>query len=114
MPESTQAAALLLAAVLAGFAGMGWLALAMPTHAQQVWGHAPSARRARIMRVAGALGVASSLAFCLGADHASMAVLVWLMTLSGSALLVAMLLSSRPRLLRVLAPWECARWGTAR
>ena len=109
MPEPTHAATLLLVAMLAGFAGMAWLALAMPTHAEQVWGRALAARPAQFMRVAGTLGVASSLAFCLKADHASMAALVWLMTLSGSALLVAMLLSSRPRLLRLLAPWVAAR-----
>jgi hypothetical protein len=114
MPEPAHAAALLLVAVLSGFAGMAWLALAMPAHAEQVWGHALEFRHARIMRVAGALGIASSLAFCLRADHASMAVLVWLMTLSGSALLVAMLLSGHPRLLRLLAPWVRTRWRPAR
>ncbi len=114
MPESTHAAALLLVAILAGFAGMAWLALAMPAHAQQVWGRVLPAQHVRVMRVAGTCGLAASLLFCLMADHASMAVLVWLMTLSGSALLVAMLLSSRPRLLRMLAPWVGARRGAAR
>ncbi|MGY1408936.1 DUF3325 domain-containing protein [Luteimonas sp. A611] len=114
MPEPTHAAALLLAAMLAGFAGMGWLALAMPAHAAQVWGRALDVRHAQLLRVAGAIGAASSLALCLKADHASMAVLVWLMTLSGSALLVAMLLSSRPRLLRLLAPWVDARSSAVR
>lgn len=114
MPEPAHAAALLLVAVLSGFAGMAWLALAMPAHAEQVWGQTLALRHARIMRMAGALGIASSLAFCLGADHASMAVLVWLMTLSGSALLVAMLLSGQPRLLRLLAPWVRTRWRPAR
>ena len=46
-----------------------------------------------------------ALALCLRADHASMAVLVWVMTLSGAALLVAFLLAARPRWLRLLAPW---------
>lgn len=109
MPETTHAAGLLLAALLAGFAGMGWLSLAMPAHAAQVWARALPVRQAQSLRAAGAIGVVASLVLCLLADHASMAVLVWLMTLSGSALLVAMLLSARPRLLRVLAPWVAVR-----
>ncbi|MGJ4802320.1 DUF3325 domain-containing protein [Luteimonas sp. SDU82] len=100
MPESL----LLMAATFAAFAAMGWLALTLPAHAVQVWGRPLPAGHARSLRVAGAIGIVASLALCLLADHASMAVLVWLMTLSGSALLVAMLLSSRPRWLRVLAP----------
>jgi len=114
MPELTHAAALLLASMLAGFVGMAWLALAMPAHAQQVWGRALDLGHIRLMRAAGALGVASSLALCLKADHATMAVLVWLMTLSASAVLVAMLLSSRPRLLRMLAPWVGVRRSPVR
>ena len=50
-----------------------------------------------------AIGVA--LVFCLAVDHATMAVLVWVMALSGAALLVAFTLSSQPQRLRVLAPW---------
>jgi len=93
------------AALLACMAGMGWLALAMPAHAQQVWGRAVAPATARVLRVLGTLGLLASLALCLAVDHASMAVLVWVMALAGSALLVAFSLSWRARWLRVLAPW---------
>lgn len=105
MPEHGSAAWLLLAALLASIAGMGWLALSMQVHARQAWGDVPAAMTLRVLRWMGAAGIAVALALCLRADHASMAVLVWVMTLSGAALLNAFLLASRPRWLRLLAPW---------
>lgn len=105
MPEAGHASALLGAALLACVAGMGWLALAMPVHAQQVWGRAVAPATVRMLRILGAIGLLASLVLCLMADHASMAVLVWVMTLAGSALLVAFVLSWRARWLRALAPW---------
>ncbi|HEX7770475.1 MAG TPA: DUF3325 domain-containing protein [Dokdonella sp.] len=105
MLEQVPAGVLLLAALLANIAGMGWLALAMPVHAAQVWGTAPASVTLRLLRSLGAIGIVVALALCLRADHASMAVLVWVMTLSGAALLVAFLLAARPRWLRLLAPW---------
>ncbi|MFT3778407.1 MAG: DUF3325 domain-containing protein [Ottowia sp.] len=95
-------AALLAAALLACTLGMGWLALAMQAHWAQVWPGVPLARPGRL-RVLGALALAASLALCLAADHASMAVLVWVMALAASALGVAMVLTWRPRWLRGLA-----------
>ncbi|UOV03648.1 DUF3325 domain-containing protein [Pseudoxanthomonas sp. F37] len=112
MPESATAALLLLAALSASVAGMGWLALSMPVHAQQA-GMAPlspAARRA--LRIAGAVALLVALAFCLAVDHATMASLVWVMGLTAAAVGVAMTLAWRPRWLRVLVPW--ARWRTAR
>ncbi|AKC85628.1 DUF3325 domain-containing protein [Pseudoxanthomonas suwonensis] len=108
MPESVHAAWLLGGALLACTAGVGWLALAMPGHAQQVWGAPVPRATARILRVLGALGLAASLALCLAADHASMAVLVWAMALAAAALTVAFALAWRPHWLRVLAPWRQA------
>jgi hypothetical protein len=104
MPEPALAVALLLAEMLACVAGMGWLALAMPAHAQQVW-EAASPARARQLRVLGALALAFALGLCLAVDHASMAVLVWVMSLVAAALLVAFTLTWRARWLRALAPW---------
>jgi hypothetical protein len=109
MPESVRAAWPLAAALLAGVAGMGWLALAMPAHAQQVWGRAVSPATVRVLRVLGALGLVASLGLCLVVDHASMAVLVWVMALAASALAVAFTLSWRARWLGVLAPWVRGR-----
>lgn len=105
MPEHASAGWALLAALLASIAGMGWLALSMPVHAAQAWGRAPDTAAMRLLRAMGSAGVVIALALCLRADHASMAVLVWVMALSGAALLVAFLLASRPHWLRWLAPW---------
>lgn len=105
MPDATFASWLLALALLACIAGMGWLALSMQVHALQVWGTIPSRATTRILRVLGALGLAIALSLCLMADHASMAVLVWVMTLASAALLTAFTLTWRARWLQVLAPW---------
>jgi hypothetical protein len=105
MPESALAAWLLLAAVACAFAGMAWLALSMPVHAQQAWGRTPTVAGLRRLRAAGAIAIVGALMLCLRVDHATIAVLVWLMALSGAALAVAMLLSARPRWMRCVAPW---------
>ena len=98
-------ALLLGAAVLAALAGMGWLALAMDVHWEQACGAAaqPPAR-VRLLRVLGMLALAASLGLCLAVDHASMAALVWVMSLAAAALAVAMALSWRPHWLRLLVP----------
>ena len=93
------------AALTTALAGMGWLALSMPVHAAQAWGRAPAAAALRVLRGLGAAAIVLALLLCLRADHASMAVLVWVMALAGAALLVAFLLAARPRWLRLLAPW---------
>lgn len=94
---------LLCAAAAACLLGMAWLALGMDVHWAQVHGEAarhPSAR----LRFGGSAALALSLALCLAADHATMAVLVWFMLLAGSAAGVAMALSARPHWLRALWP----------
>lgn len=96
---------ILLSAVLCSVASMGWLALAMPVHAAQVWGGVPKLAALLWLRWLGAAGIVVALALCLFADHASMAVLVWAMALSGAALLIAFLLAWHPGCLRLLAPW---------
>lgn len=105
MSETMFAACLRSAALLSSAAGMGWLALSMQAHAQQVWGGMPTSMTSRVLRWIGIAGLAAALGLCLMADHASMAVLVWIMSLTGGSLLVAFTLSWRPRWLRVLAPW---------
>ena len=100
-------ALLLAAAVLAATAGMGWLALAMDVHWEQVRGADPLApSTARLLRALGALGLAASLALCLAVDHASMASLVWVMALAAAALAVAFTLTWRPRWLGPLVAWR--------
>lgn len=99
MPEGL----LLSLAVVVNIAGMGWLALAMEVHWAQVHGPAPAPHRTVAwLRVRGAAGLAGSLWLCLQVDHASMAVLVWCMTLAGAALAIAFTLTWRARWLRVL------------
>lgn len=105
MPDAITAACLLSAALLASVAGMGWLALSMQAHAQQVLGGVASPRAARTLRWMGACALAVALGLCLAVDHASMAALVWVMALTGASLLVAFTLAWRPHWLRVLAPW---------
>jgi hypothetical protein len=97
---------LLTAAAVCSIAGMGWLAVAMKAHWTQVRGSQPLAERAAVtLRVLGALALAAALVLCLWANHASMAALVYVMTLTASALLVAFTLAFRPRLLSVLVAW---------
>lgn len=96
----------LAAAAAMALAGMGWLALGMEVH----WGqamHQPAEAATgtrRLLRRLGAAALAASLLACLKADRPSMAVLVWVMLLAGSALVIAMLLARRPRLLALAWP----------
>lgn len=109
MPEAWTQALLLAGALLSGLLGFAWLALAMETHWCQVRGEEPfSPRLQRVLRLLGALALAASLLLCLRADHATMAVLVWVMTMAASALAVAFTLSWRPRWLAPLLVWSHA------
>ena len=97
---------MLAGALAANLAGLAWLALAMDTHWQQVRGDTmPPRRTAVALRVLGTLALLASLLLCLRADHASMAALVWIMALAGAALVVALTLAWRPRLLGLLVAW---------
>lgn len=97
---------LLIAAAL-NLAGMAWLALSMDVHwGQAMHGNAQAAAGTRRgLRLMGAAALSLSALACLQADRPSMAVLVWVMLLAGSALSVAMLLAYRPRWLRWC--WPC-------
>lgn len=93
-------------ALIASVAGMGWLALAMETHWEQVRGSDPlSLRITTQLRCMGAAGLFTSLFFCLKVDHASMAALVWVMTLALAAIGTAFTLTWRPHWLRILVFW---------
>lgn len=97
--------ALLLAIALAlSLTGMASLALTMETHWAQVCEDRPQSPAAMLrLRVVGSASLAAALVPCLIVDHASMAVLVWVMTMAASALAVAFTLTWQPRWLRVLA-----------
>ncbi|MBC3917132.1 DUF3325 domain-containing protein [Undibacterium sp. CY18W] len=99
-------ALLLFAALAANVAGMGWLALAMEVHWEQVRGTSPQpARLVNRLRWLGAAGLGTSLLLCLRVDHASMASLVWVMALAVAAVSIAFTLTWRPRWLRALVIW---------
>ena len=98
-------ALLLLAALLSNLAGLVWLALALDAHWKQV--HGSRRREAKTILALRALGVAAlilSLLLCLRVDHASMASLVWIMSLAAAALMVALTLAWRPRWLSAFFP----------
>lgn len=98
----------LILAALAALAGMGWFALSLDNHWLQVMTQdAQQMRRRNLgLRMLGASSLVAALLFCLFADHASMAVLVWVMLLAASAVTTAMILTWQPQWLRVLAlPW---------
>ena len=99
-------ALLLTLALLCSAGGIAWLALAMEAHWQQVRGTAagPARRTAIGLRVLGGAALIVSFGACLLADHATMAVLVWVMSLAASALLVALTLAWQPRWLAWLTP----------
>lgn len=100
---------LLMAAALS-LSGMAWLALAMDVHWAQVM-HQPAEAAAdtrQVRRVLGAVALPLSLLACLMADRPSMAVLVWVMLLAGSAATVAMLLARCATVLRVMLPMSSA------
>lgn len=94
---------LLALALLCSAAGLGWLALAMETHWKQVHtAPVPGRGRTLLLRVLGCVALLVSLGLCLRVDHPTMAALVWIMTLALSALMIALVLALRPRLLRLL------------
>lgn len=102
MPETLRH----LAALFACFCGMGWFALALPPHWQQVrGGPAQPATTIHALRVRGALALLLSLLICLWVDHASMAALVWVMSLGVSTVVVALALAWRPTWLAWLVMW---------
>lgn len=96
----------LIAALLSASVGMGWLALAMDVHWKQVCGsRVLSHRRVIVLRTLAVAALLSSLIFCLLADTATMAALVWMMALAIASVFVAYLLSWRPRALAPLVLW---------
>jgi len=78
---------LLLAALLACVAGMGWLALSMDVHWAQVRGAAP--QPPALIKTLRAMGAA----------------LIWCMALAGSVLTVALTLTWRASVLGMLVFW---------
>jgi hypothetical protein len=59
----------------------------------------------RFLRALGVAAFVGSFLLCLSADHPSIAVLVWVMSLAAASLAVASTLTWRARLLALLVPW---------
>ena len=97
--------ALLFAAIVICICGMAWFALSLDAHWRQLRSGSPSLALVRQLRLLGWISMGVSLLLCLSADHASMASLVWVMTVAASALIVAFTLTWRPQLLSPLIAW---------
>jgi len=93
---------LLCAAFACAASGMAFCALAMKVHWQQVRGGAPGPSAVRRLRLRAVAALVGSFALCVLADHISMAVLVWVMMLTVSSVLCALVLAYRPQSLRFL------------
>lgn len=98
MPETFY----LTAAALLSLVGMAWLALSMDVHWAQVKQIplADSQPPRTVLKLLGYLALVVSLVVCLVADRPSIAALVWIMLMVGSAVAVAFILAHRPRLLK--------------
>jgi Protein of unknown function (DUF3325) len=97
-------AMLLAVGYVACVAGFAWLALGMEPHWQQVQGARQLSQRGRVaLRTLGVLGLVGGGLACARADHASMAMLVWVLMLTAAALTVTFVLSGWPAALRPFA-----------
>lgn len=94
----------LIAAAIVALAGMSWLALTLQTHRKQVFPSELQQIATRRLKVLGWSLLLLSAVFCSQADHPSMAILVWVMLQAVAAMMVAMMLSRRPAMLRLLCP----------
>jgi hypothetical protein len=102
MPEALY----LTVAALLSMVGMAWLALSMDVHWAQVKQIplAESRPPRGLLKVLGYAALFVSLVVCLVADRPSIAALVWIMLMVGSAVAVAFALANRPGLLKVIWP----------
>ncbi|GAA5787390.1 DUF3325 domain-containing protein [Chitiniphilus shinanonensis] len=84
-----------LAALFASYAAFSALCLGMDGHHREVFGRAPSPRRAQWLRGAGWLLLAAS--FALAVTGGPQGVVTWVGMLTASALALVLLLSYHPR-----------------
>lgn len=95
----------LMAAAVFCVCGLALLALAMENHWRQVRSDQLLISTARKLKGLGSSALLISLVFCLAADHASMASLVWIMLLAVSSTVVALTFSWYPQVLSLLVAW---------
>lgn len=95
-----------LLALAFGVGGMALLALAQKARWNQLLAPKPySNSKARWIRAVGSGALGTALVLCLRTESTPIAVLVWLMGLTGSALIVAFVLAYQPRWLTWLTAW---------
>lgn len=85
------------------FLAMVWFSMAMQLNCKQVFGR-DSKPKSMSLRSLAVLALMVSGLCCLQADHASMAILVWMMFVIVSAFSTGMLLSYRRAVVRILTP----------
>ncbi|MEM0929347.1 MAG: DUF3325 family protein [Pseudomonadota bacterium] len=95
--------ALLAAAVVLSIGGCVLLALSQPRNMRRVSISDTGVTTPAWFRVVGWCGVVLSCAPLFARDGASFAMLLWPLTLAGSAVFVAMVLAFKPSLLRLLS-----------
>jgi len=93
----------MLLALLLCYAGFSALCLSMPRHHDELLGNKPSARRARVLKLAGWLLLGLSLWAAVAAHGWSFGLVDWFAVLMLSALALVLLLPYRPRLALALA-----------
>lgn len=93
----------LLLAGICSLIGIVWLALSLPSHAQQARRGAtlPTGRQYRLRQYRGGVALVLAGVACLQADHPGMALLVWIMLQVLAALSVSSVLAWRPRVLKL-------------
>ncbi|MDC8783827.1 DUF3325 domain-containing protein [Roseateles koreensis] len=99
---------IIFAALWCSLAGAVWLAASLDVHWQQIRGAESTAigrKQVSALRLLGITAWFGSLLLCCGADHLSMAVLVWVMSISTASCAIAFILAWRPRALRCMVPW---------
>ncbi|MDQ9172392.1 DUF3325 domain-containing protein [Oxalobacteraceae bacterium R-40] len=96
---------ILAAAAACALTGFAWLALAMEEHWTQVFSKPPpSPTPQAVLRALGLTGLAASGALCFVADRPSMAILVWILFMAVGSISIALMLTWKPALLRLVFP----------
>lgn len=84
-------------ALAAAYCGLTGLSLAMNRHHQDVFGQAPSALRARLLRAGGWVSLALSLAACLFQQGWAFGSVLWVGLLAAAGYALVLLHTYRPR-----------------
>ncbi|ARU59484.1 hypothetical protein OLMES_5504 [Oleiphilus messinensis] len=96
----------LLFAIVFSLTSMAWFALSINSHWKQVFGNTCSNAHALRIRSVGMGLLLLSAICCFKADHPTMAILVWIMLIPTSAILVALMLSKKPKLMQFFYPFS--------